>query len=96
VCKAIIYYVATLDVLLLLHSMRNYLTCGEGQELLQLKQDTQHDELERRRVAFNSLALVITNLAAFGIFTYEALTNGTHLLDRATWTASIAHSRQAS
>lgn len=94
--KAIIYYVATSDVILLLILVGNYLTRGEGRELLQLEQDTHHDELERRVVAFNSLALVLTNLAAFGMFTYEALTYGAHLLDRTTWTTSIAHSRQAS
>lgn len=94
--KGLIYYVATSDVLLLLVLVGRYLTRGEGRELLQLKQDTGHDELERRVVAFNSLALVLTNLAASGMFTYEALTYGAHLLNRATWTASIAHSRQAS
>ena len=94
--KAIVYYVATSDVLLLLILVGKYLTRGEGRELQQLEQDTHHDELERRVVAYNSLALVLTNLAAFGMFTYEALTYGAHLLDRATWTASIAHSRQAS
>jgi len=94
--KAIVYYVATSDVLLLLILVGDYLTRGEGRELEQLEQDTQHDELEGRVVAFNSLGLILTNLAAFGMFTYEALTYGAHLLDRATWTASIAHSRQAS
>lgn len=94
--KVIIYYVATSDVLLLLILVGNYLTRGEGRELLLLEQDAHHDELERRVVAFNSLALVLTNLAAFGQFTFEALTYGAHLLDRTTWTASIAHSRQAS
>jgi hypothetical protein len=94
--KVIIYYVATSDVLLLLILVGNYLTRGEGRELLLLEQDAHHDELERRVVAFNSLALVLTNLAACGQFTFEALTYGGHLLDRAAWTASIAHSRQVS
>lgn len=94
--QAVVYYVSASDVVLLLFLVENYLTRKEGRELLQFQQNTHHDELERRVVAFNSLALVLTNLAAFGMFTYEALTYGVQILNRATWTASIAHSRQAS
>ncbi len=77
--KGVILYISTSDVLLLLGLAANYLFRGEeGRELLGLMPHPHqaHDEMERRVVAFNCLALVLTNLAAFGMFSYESLTYG--------------------